>query len=689
MRRDTAEYVSALPRAASETIAGGQSRRRARRRAAWTCLCLPLCGLPAALGATVAPPAEAFGTLPQTDHVSISPNGKTLAWADFSAAAARVVMFDVAAHATKRVSRIDPPMKLRDLYWGDDDTLLVAVSFVDPSASGERDRAEFFRLMSVDANTGEAHVMLMSGGFRPNVTDSQVLATYLAGRPKTLIMSSRDWSAVAHRAEIGSRLNDARKDSGWVSAVYAVDTRTGTGKLIEQGTQFTDQWVIDPDGDAVARSEFDPRGNVFRILVKRGLSWHEILHQENQGKFELSGLTADGTAIVALGPSDHGRAKLLALPLDGSAPRVMLEDAQLEVDAVQNDRLSRIPVAAILGGPDPQYRFFDPADQKRADGVARAFPGRRVSIYSESQDKQRVVAYVAGPATPPAFYLVDFKSHRADLIGEEYPALTGAHLGESRAISYKARDGLEIPAYLTLPPGSAVKNMPLVVLPHGGPEARDTPRFDWWAQFLATRGYAVLQPQFRGSSGFGNEFRLAGRRQWGGLMQDDITDGVTFLIQQGIADPHRLCIVGASYGGYAALAGAAFTPDLYACAVSINGVSNLPQMQHWVQVRSGSESDTVGYWRDSIGPHLDPKVIAASPVNAVDRIHVPIMLMVSSDDTVVPQSQSEQMARALQQSGKSVSVVTLQGDDHWLSHSETRVRMLKELDTFLAAQLHP
>ena len=623
---------------------------RATRSATWSFVGLLLTGLSlsaAAAPAPAPPPAEAFGTLPHTDDVSLSPNGNLLAWAELDGTAARVVIFDVAAHATKRVERVNPPMKLRDLYWGDDEILLVEVSFVDPASTDERNRAEFFRLMSIDANSGQAHLMLMSGGFRPLVTGSEVLAVHIAGKPKTLIMSTMDWSAVSYRKQIGSRLYDGRKDSGWVAALYAVDTRSGNDRLIEQGTQFTDQWVIDRDGNAVARSEWDPNGNVFRILVKRGMSWHEILHQENQGKFTLSGLTADGSAIVALGPTDRGRAKLLALPLDGSAARVLLEDPQLEVDAVQNDRLSRLPVAAILGGPDPQYRFFDPADQKRADGVARAFPGRRVSIYSESQDKQRIVAYVAGPATPPAFYLVDFKSHRADMIGEEYPALAAAHLGEARVIFYKARDGLEIPAYLTLPPGSGGKNVPLVVLPHGGPEARDTPRFDWWAQFLATRGYAVLQPQFRGSSGFGNEFRLAGRRQWGGLMQDDITDGVKYLIQQGIADPRRICIVGASYGGYAALAGAAFTPDLYACAVSINGVSNLPEMQHWVQARarSGSESDTVGYWRDSIGPHLDPKVIAASPVNAVDRIRVPIMLMVSSEDTVVPQSQSGQMAR--------------------------------------------
>ena len=182
----------------------------------------------------------------------------------------------------------------------------------------------------------------------------------------------------------------------------------------------------------------------------------------------------------------------------------------------------------------------------------------------------------------PLYYLVDFRAQdrdrRRDLSGARRAAL-----GSIRITSFKARDGTQIPAYLTLPPGSEGKKLPLVVLPHGGPESRDWPQFDWWSQFLATRGYAVLQPQFRGSTGFGEAFRLAGRRQWGGLMQDDVTDGVQALISDGTADPGRVCIVGASYGGYAALAGATFTPQLYHCAASINGVSDLADMLQWVQ----------------------------------------------------------------------------------------------------------
>ena len=225
-------------------------------------------------------------------------------------------------------------------------------------------------------------------------------------------------------------------------------------------------------------------------------------------------------------------------------------------------------------------------------------------------------------------------------------------------------------------------------MPHGGPDARDALGFDWWAQFLAVRGYAVLQPQFRGSTGFGKSFERAGYKQWGGLMQDDVTDGVQALIAQGVADPRRICIVGASYGGYAALAGAAFTPELYACAASINGVSNLPEMLSYFKDHTGAESDAVTAWRDHIGSSFDQQVIEKSPVHAAARVSAPVLLLHSTQDTVVPPGQSEQMANALKKAGARVTLVRLEGDDHWLSRSSTRVQMLRELDTFLSANLH-
>jgi dipeptidyl aminopeptidase/acylaminoacyl peptidase len=298
-----------------------------------------------------------------------------------------------------------------------------------------------------------------------------------------------------------------------------------------------------------------------------------------------------------------------------------------------------------------------------------------------------VLVLVESPQHPPVHYLVDFERKAADIVGEAYPGLEGARLGAVRSLSYLARDGTPIPAYLTLPPGATPRGLPLVVLPHGGPEDRDLGGFDWWAQFLATRGYAVLQPQFRGSTGFGREHRLAGYRQWGGRMQDDVSDGVRHLVATGVADPNRVCIVGASYGGYAALAGAAFTPELYRCAVSVNGVSDLPSMLADVARVSGRTSNRLAYWKDHIGVASDPDVAGRSPARAAAAVRAPVLLLHGTDDTVVLPAQSQKMAAALAAAGKPHRLTLLPGEDHWLSNGATRTRVLEEIERFLGEHL--
>jgi dipeptidyl aminopeptidase/acylaminoacyl peptidase len=259
------------------------------------------------------------------------------------------------------------------------------------------------------------------------------------------------------------------------------------------------------------------------------------------------------------------------------------------------------------------------------------------------------------------------------------------------AYRYRARDGVEIPAYLTRPL-DAKGPTALVVLPHGGPAARDVGGYDWLAHALASRGYAVLQPNFRGSAGFGEKWELAGHGEWGiGVMQNDLTDGVAAVVAAGIADPERVCIVGGSYGGYAALAGAAFTPELYRCAAAIAGVADLREMLSFERDKAGPASATVAYWRQAMGvedakspvDHLN----AASPAQHAERVRAPVLLIHGRDDTVVPIAQSRAMERALTAAGKSVQLVELDGEDHWLSRPRTRLETLQALDAFLAQHL--
>jgi dipeptidyl aminopeptidase/acylaminoacyl peptidase len=222
-----------------------------------------------------------------------------------------------------------------------------------------------------------------------------------------------------------------------------------------------------------------------------------------------------------------------------------------------------------------------------------------------------------------------------------------------------------------------------VVFPHGGPAARDEPGFDWWPQAMASQGYAVLQVNYRGSDGFGDQFREAGYGEWGRKMQTDLSDGVRYLAAQGTIDPKRVCIVGASYGGYAALAGVTLDPGVYRCAVAVAGISDLHRFVGW----SGKDGDVAvqRYWTRYVGASgpNDPLLTALSPVSHVDAVTAPVLLVHGKDDTVVPFNQSQMMADALKKAGKQVDFVILNHEDHWLSRGETRLQMLQATIDFL------
>lgn len=637
--------------------------------------------------ATSVPAVEAFGRIPSVEDVVLSPGGKMLAWADSSGRQQMVVAFDLDKKTEKRRFTLPVELKLRDLDWHDDETLLATLSVTHSIGPRDVNRYEWERTLALDVVSGEMRMLLMDGT-RAYSTGAQLLSLRTP-KPRTVVMATWDFAATRYTEEIGSRLRGGRKDSGWVLGLFLVDTTTGKGTRIEAGTPFTSQWIVDENGDAVARTEWETDRMLSRVQRKNGMAWEEI-HSETGGEpLVVYGLKADKSALLAVGPNGKERSCVWEIPMDGSGARVVLEDPLYDVEFLVLDSYTRQPVGAWIGGAKPHIQWLDPAAEARRKALGKSFGGLAVHLGTRSRDYSRVVATVSSPSKPAIYYLVDFSLGTADIVGEEYPSLEGVPLGEVRVLSYKARDGIEIPAYLTLPPGAEPRKLPLVLLPHGGPESRDDLEFDWLAQFMASRGYAVLQPQFRGSTGFGEDFRKAGYGQWGGVMQDDLSDGVKALVEQGIADPARVCIVGASYGGYAALAGAAFTPDLYACAASVNGVSDLPGMLGNSVRRGGDESYELAYWRSHIGSEHDPRVVEKSPARSAKTVRAPVLLIHGADDTVVPIRQSELMANALQKAGKSHAFVRLKGEDHWLSASATRIRVLQELEAFLARSLLP
>jgi dipeptidyl aminopeptidase/acylaminoacyl peptidase len=638
------------------------------------------------------PPASAFGALPQIDHVELSPDGTTLAWAqDGGAKGTTVVAFDAATGATRRTFPIGTTGKLRGLAWADDRTLLVEVSIAHEVQGRRReaDKYEMYRTIAVDLQGGEPRMLLMQDN-RGLVTGATMVA-YRTTTPNTVVMSTLDWLIARSNQVIDTRLEKGSRESGWVHKLFAVDVRTGAGRSLDTGTLFTEDWVVDAAGQPVARDEWDHEQEIYTVLGRRDGAWTPLLQLRGGARLGLVGLSADGKSVLALGrttdSTDGESRKLWAIALDGSGRSVVAEDPKYDVEGVLRDAYDGRVVGAAVGGPDGRIAWLDPQAQALHTRIAGAFPGRTVEIRGRSRDAQRILAHVSSPSHAPVYYLVDLAKRTADIVGEPYPGLADAALGRMEPWSYPARDGTPIPAYLTRPPGAGDKNLPLVVLPHGGPEANDSFEFDWLVQFFATRGYVVLQPQFRGSTGYGEAHRLAGYRQWGGLMQDDVTDGVKALIARGLVDPKRVCIVGWSYGGFAALAGATLTPELYACAVSLNGVADLPSMLGHTRMRRGDDSYSLAYWTEHIGSVHDPKVTERSPARLARNVRAPILLLHGVDDTVVPIAQSEAMARGLQAAGKPFTFVKLPSEDHWLSRGETRTRVLEEIERFLAAPL--
>jgi dipeptidyl aminopeptidase/acylaminoacyl peptidase len=610
--------------------------------------------------AETAPPSlEAFGALPEETALESSPDGHWLAWIDQKEGKSRVVFVDLVSRKPQSILAAPKKAKLRSLYWNDNETLLVTLSETDESKVAKESSTEYFRIIAHDVHGGDGRMLPMVRMIRGRTS-----------KPHVVIAASRCGTT-------------------YPSCLFEINTATGDGVVIKYGATYTFGWAVDRDGHPVAREDWDWRKGAYRVYaLEPDDHIREIMRTDDSAHPKLEGLLPDGSALVVLATNGGLHQAAWALPLDGSPMRLLENDPDADVERTSMDPNTGAIVGVYIGGEKPKFRWLESHAQHRADVLAKTFSGKRVELLNWTVDGTKVLVKVDTASNPPVYYWVDFATHQADIAGEEYPALANAALGEVRQITYKARDGTTIPAILTKPASPSAQPVPLVVLPHGGPNAHDAFEFDWLAQFFATRGYAVLQPQFRGSTGYGQAFEEAGYRQWGGLMQDDVTDGVKAMIDQGIADARHVCIVGASYGGYAALAGAAFTPSLYSCAVSINGVSDLPAyMRSSVPLYGVYASTAEQYWKARIGTRNEARLGAVSPINSVKNINIPILIIYSSGDGVVPNEQSERMIQALRSTGKTVEVDTLKGEDHWLSKTQTRTQVLHTLDAFLKAHL--
>jgi dipeptidyl aminopeptidase/acylaminoacyl peptidase len=339
---------------------------------------------------------------------------------------------------------------------------------------------------------------------------------------------------------------------------------------------------------------------------------------------------------------------------------------------------------------DERQRIYwkDKAFEADYKHLQKQLPGKEIGFGSSTKDEKLWLISANADTDPGATYLYDRTTKKLTLQYQVREKLNRTYLAPMKAVRYKSSDGLEIPAYLTLPKGVAAKNLPAVIVPHGGPWYRDSWGYDAFAQFLANRGYAVLQPNFRGSTGYGKKFIDAGNKQWGDKMQDDITWGAKYLIAEGIADPKKVGIMGGSYGGYATLAGVAFTPDVYAAGVSIVGPSNLITLlesipPYWEQIRK------LFYERmgDPNTPEGKAQLLRQSPLTAAAKIKTPLLVIQGANDPRVTKRESDQIVIALRDRGFPVEYMVAPDEGHGFARPENNMAMFASAEKFLAKYL--
>ncbi len=477
--------------------------------------------------------------------------------------------------------------------------------------------------------------------------------------------------------------------------LFRVNIYTGAAERIERGRTRTLGWVTDSDGVPVLRIDTNRNVSLLRYYSRRRGSsrWSHLMTVRERDRREFWPVAAGdnpGEVYAIARPNDAQRAGVYMYNVDSEAfgapiathPRVDIQSALIHSESGRY-------LGAAFVDDRLEYDFVDPELAAHFDGLDGFFgPQANIRVRGSNEAGTRLLLHVTSPQDAGSYNLYDVEDARVTRIADINPAL--AEFGaQVEVVRYPARDGASITAYLTLPDAPAGSPPPLVVMPHGGPEVRDQLGFDLYAQFLASRGYAVLQPNFRGSSGYGMSFMHAGRREWGGLVQNDITDGVQHLINLGRVDAERICIFGASFGGYAALAGAAFTPERYQCAIGLAGAYGLEEFLEWQRSTHGNASEEYAYWQEVIGrPNADrERLRAASPSRHAANITIPVLLIHGETDDIVPASQSVLMQNALRAAGREVRYISVEGVGHSYWASQHEARAMREIELFLARHI--
>lgn len=622
-------------------------------------------------------PAEVFAKLADVSELSLSPSGNYLAMLrPYKGRNALVVQ--PANSSVEGKSQFLPapePYTIGWFKWKTDDLLLVSIRFADV-----RDLVptEETRLMSLDRKTFKT-ADIVKPGKKVNTTGSKLGGDALVAQLQDDVINFL-WDDPDHI------LLSLDSDRDGEYEVRYLDIRDG--KFKPRGNDFRgiQDWISDKQGVVRFGSGFD--GKKFKMLY-RPPDTDKLMNFENtqayKDGFRLLQFDEDPRYIFMTGRSEHGTTMLVRYSMStNEVVEILHNDPVHSVGGLINEPWTDRVIGYWYISDGVQQVYFDQSWKRRQATIDRALKGTVNRVVSSARDQPIFVVLSKSATESGMYWIYNEATKTIDPVLPQFPHFDPEFMATVSKVTYTARDGLKIPAYVTLPNGTDGKNLPTVLLPHGGPHSRDTQDFDYWAQFLASRGYAVLQPNFRGSSGFTAAFRAAGRHNWGLKMQDDLTDGVNWMIEEGIADKDRICIMGGSYGGYAALMGSIKTPDLFRCAISINGVSDLIAMIYEDKKYIGGSA-----WTQSVGDTGKDrkKLRLTSPRQQIEKIKIPILLVHTKDDRRVPYKHSVRMAKALKKAKKKYTYLEIKTGGHTLTTEKARQKTLAAVEKFLAKYL--
>ena len=597
-------------------------------------------------------PMEDFFRNPEVGAFSLSPDGAKLAFVKPWERRMNVYVRDIETGAEKRVTSATE-RDIAGFFWKGSDRIV----YIQDKGGDEN-----FHIYLTDIEGKASRDLTPFDGVRAGVLDD------LEEDPEHMLL-------------------EMNRRNPEVFDVYRCELATGELTQIAENPGNITGWLTDHDGRLRVAYETDGVNSSLLYRPTEKDEFKTLVTTNFKDSFLPLMFGYDNKLLYVA--SNLGRDKIAVYTFDPDANKtrdLVFEHPDVDVASLISSKKRKVITGVVYTTDKSRYHFFDKDRKELQDTLEKFFPGYEVAVTGMDDDERRATVRVYGDRTRGGSYLFDRQSNSLTKLADHSPWLKEAEMAPMEPIQYTSRDGLTIHGYLTLPLGVASRDLPLVVIPHGGPSARDEWGFDSEAQFLANRGAAVLQVNFRGSTGYGKKFWQAGFKQWGRAMQDDVTDGVEWLVKRGIADPKRLAIYGGSYGGYAALAGATFTPDLYACAVSYVGPSNIFTLlesipPYWEPYRE-MEYEEIGH------PVKDKELLESiSPVLHADKIRIPLFVAQGANDPRVKKAESDQIVEAVRKAGKDVVYMVKDNEGHGFRNEENRFDFYREMGGFLKKHL--